>query len=147
MTRELNTKLLNALPDDIIMNHILPYTYLPQDPRLVMDVRSFYTDFSILENAYTYDFNYDVLLYDLICFCNRSRIPSYNMHNSFGKILNRMFRMKKWSYTKCNNFVFVVFHRNVVFDPIRKIRFLWGMLKPSERTLFINNYVIEDDYV
>ena len=60
MTREVNTKLLNALPDDIIMNHILPYTYLLQPPKLMLDLRSFYTDFSILEHAYTYDFNYDV---------------------------------------------------------------------------------------
>uniref|UniRef100_A0A6C0LBQ6 Uncharacterized protein n=1 Tax=viral metagenome TaxID=1070528 RepID=A0A6C0LBQ6_9ZZZZ len=147
MNGQLDTKLLNSLPEDVIMNHILPYTYLPQPPRLMMDVRSFYTDFSILENAYTYDFNYDVLIYDMICFCNRSRIPSYNTHNSFVKLLNRMFRMKKWTYSTCNNFVFVVFHRDVVLNPERKIKFLWGMLNPRERTLFINNYVIEDDYV
>jgi len=147
MNRQLDVKLLNRLPMDVIMNHILPYTYLPQSQKLMMDVRSFYSDFSILENAYTYDFNYDVLIYDLICFCNRSRIPSYNMHKCFGKILNRMFRMKKWSYSRCNNFVFIVFHRDVILNPERKIRFLWGILNPRERTLFINNYVIEDDYV
>jgi hypothetical protein len=147
MNREIKTKLLDTLPMDVILNHILPYTYQPQSPKLMLDIRSVYSDYSILENAYTYDFNYDVLIYDLICFCNRSRIPSYNMHKCFGKLLNRMFKMKKWSYMRCNNFVFTVFHRDVIFNPYRKIRFLWGMLNPRERTLFINKYVIEDDYV
>jgi hypothetical protein len=147
MNRQIDIKLLNALPFDIIMNHILPFTYLQQSPKLMMDIRSFYSDFSILENAYTYDFNYDVLIYDLICFCNRSRIPSYNMHKCFGKLLNRMFKMKKWSYVRCNNFVFTVFHRDVILNPNRKIRFLFGILEPRERTMFINKFVIEDDYV
>ena len=148
MKQEINVdKLLKGLPQDVVINHILPYTYLPQPQRLMMDVRSFFTDYSILENAYTYDFNYDILIYDLICFCNRSRIPSYNMHGCFGKILIRMFKMKKWKYNQLNNFVFIVFHRDVIIHPIRKIRFLWGLLNPRERTLFINNYVIDDDYI
>jgi hypothetical protein len=147
MSQQLDIKLLNKLPMDVILNHILPYTYLPQHPKLMMDVRSFYADYTILENAYTYDFNYDVLIYDLICFCNHSRIPSYNMHKCFGKILNRMFKMEKWPYSRCNNFVFTVFHRDVILNPHRKIRFLWGMLNPRERTAFINHYVIEDDYI
>jgi len=144
MKLEMEPKLLDRLPMDVIINHILPYTYEPQCPRLMIDIRSFYCDYSILENAYTYDFNYDVLIYDLVCFCNRSRIPSYNTHKCFCKLLNRMFNMKKWSYSRCNNFVFVAFHRDVILNPHRKIRFLWGMLNPRERTLFINNYVIGD---
>ena len=73
MNREVDIKLLNKVPMDVIMNHILPYTYLPQPLNLMEDVRSFSADYSILENAYAFDFTYNVLFYDLLCFFNKSK--------------------------------------------------------------------------
>jgi hypothetical protein len=155
MKEQIDKKLLQSLPIDIIIQNILPYTYIKQPINLLLDIRSFYKDFSIIENLYSYNFNYNTLLFDLICFCNHSQIPGYNVTKRFGKLLNRMFIMKEWSYTKCNDFVFVVFtqlcisnikryNMNIVLNHYRKIRFLWGLLKPNERTIFITNFLLAD---
>jgi len=142
----LNPNFLSSLPLDIIINEIIPYTYCPQNNKLLRDIKSFFSDFSTIENSYSYDYNNDVLIYDLICFCNCSFIPSYNMHERFGEVLKRSFRLKNRNYSELNNYVFVVFHRNVIINPLRKIRFLWGLLKPVERNRFINKYLLEDFY-
>jgi hypothetical protein len=144
MQREINVELINRLPFDIVVNHILPYTYNIQPPRLLRDIRSFCADYSFLENIYAFDFNYDVLFYDLTCFCNRTRHPNFNMHEDFGSLLRRLFRFKHYTYSQLNNIVFILFHRNAIANPIRKIRMLWALFKPKERTLFINRYLSEN---
>jgi hypothetical protein len=142
----MNIDLFKKIPLDVMKNNILPFTYLKQSPELLLDIRSFHTDFSILDHCYSYHYNYIVLMHDLICFCNRSRIPDYNMNDYFGQLLKRMFKMKDWEYGLLNVFVFRLFHRDVMNHPLRKIRFIWGLLTPIERTRFINMYVIEDEY-
>jgi len=146
MSIELKKNLLSKIPVDVIINNIIPYTYIPQNKKLLRDIKSFFSDFCTIENSYSYDYNYDVLIYDLICFCNCSYIPSYNMHENFGQLLKRSFKLKQCNYSELNNHVFIVFHRNVVLNPLRKIRFLWGILKPGERSRFINKYLLEDFY-
>jgi hypothetical protein len=142
----MNTEFLKKIPEDVVVNHIIPFTYEKQPANLLQDIRSFYTDFSTLENAYSYHYNFSILFHDLICFCNRSRIPNYNMNDFFGIVLKRLFKLQTWEYDKLNVFVFVLFHRDAVVHPLRKIRFLWGILTPTERTRFINNFVLEDEY-
>lgn len=144
MQREFNVELFNKLPFDVVVNHILPYTYNIQSSRLLRDVRSFYVDYSFLENVYAFDFNYDVLFYDITCFCNRTRRPNLNMHEDFGCLLRRLFRFKDYTYNQLNNIAFILFHRSASVNSIRKIRILWALLKPKERTLFINRYLSEN---
>jgi hypothetical protein len=141
MQKELNINLVKKLPEDVIINHILPYTYCPQSKKLLTDIRSFYNDYSFLENIYTFDYNYDLLFYDLTCFCNKTLIPNYNMNKSFGNLLTRLFKFRNSDYCYLNNFVFITFHRSANQNQIRKIRFLWGLLNPRERTRFINKYL------
>lgn len=141
MQRELNINLFKFLPFDVVVNHILPYTYQPQPKRILADIRSFHSDYSFLENIYAFDYNYDVLYHDLTCFCNCTLVQNYNMNKSFGNLLNRLFRFKNNTYSQLNNFVFITFHRDSTKNQIRKIRFLWGLLKPVERTRFINRFL------
>ena len=143
MNREVDIKLLNKVPMDVIMNHILPYTYLPQPLNLMEDVRSFSADYSILENAYAFDFNYNVLFYDLLCFFNKSKNPEQLSNDRFIVLMSRMFKMKNLSNNEITDFIFIAFHRDVSVNITRKIRFLWGILTPIERTRFINKYIIE----
>jgi hypothetical protein len=143
----MNRDLLLALPSDVIINNILPYTYLPQPAKLMCDIRSFYSDYSILENAYTYDYNYNVLLYDLLCFFNRSRTPYHVMNQRFSLLLSRIFRMRNLSVTELNEYIINSFYKEITINLIRKIRFLWGILRPIERTFFINKYVLEYEYI
>ena len=143
MQKEFNVNLVKTLPEDVIINHILPYTYCPQSKKLLLDIRSFYTDYSFLENIYAFDYNYDLLFYDLTCFCNGTLVQNYNMNNCFGNLLSRLFKFKNNNYSDLNNFVFITFHRTACKNQIRKIRFLWGLLNPRERTRFINKYLTD----
>ena len=43
---------LQKLPDDIIREYILPYTYRPQSPKLCADIRSFYKTYSNMCEIY-----------------------------------------------------------------------------------------------
>ena len=47
------------------------------------------------------------------------------------------------SNNEITDFIFIAFHRDVSVNITRKIRFLWGILTPIERTRFINKYIIE----
>jgi len=144
MPKEFNNEFFNRLPFDVITNHILPYTYNIQNKRLLNDIRSFHADYSFLENIYAYDFNYDILFYDITCFCNRTRYPNFNMHEKFGFLLRRLFRFRDYDYSKLNNIVFILFHRQSNENTIRKIRILWGLMHPKERTVFINRYLSDN---
>ena len=48
---------------------ILPYTYLPQSKELMADVRSYVSDYRIIENVYAVDYNDNILMTDLVNFC------------------------------------------------------------------------------
>uniref|UniRef100_A0A6C0JFY9 Uncharacterized protein n=1 Tax=viral metagenome TaxID=1070528 RepID=A0A6C0JFY9_9ZZZZ len=142
----LNEKLLDLLPLEVIVNEIIPFTYRPQPAKLLVDIRSFSNDFSTVDNGYLYDLNYDVLIYDLLCFCNQTRVPSYNMREQFGNLLKRSYMLRDCGYSELNNLVFLIFHRNVILYPLRKVRFLWGLLRPKERTTFINKFLLNNFY-
>ena len=144
MNIELNRGLINRLPYDVIINNILPYSYCPKPKNLLLDIQSFVSDYSILVNAYVYDYNFDILIYDLICFYNRSCLPTYMINDWFRYLLRRQFRLKNNTNTQLNKFIFNVFYRDVVSNIGRKTRFLWGVLSPIERTQFINKYILED---
>ena len=47
MQHEFIINFINKLPLDVVINHILPYTYCLQPKKLLLDVRSFYNDLLI----------------------------------------------------------------------------------------------------
>ena len=44
--------LLKKIPDDIIREYIIPYTYNSQSPELCADINSFYNTYNSLNNKY-----------------------------------------------------------------------------------------------
>jgi hypothetical protein len=139
MQQELNIGLINKLPDDVIINHILPYTYEPQPRKILNDIRSFSKDYSLIENIYMTQFNELILLYDLLRFL----YPSYVIKNIMENVLRRHFHLKNKPCEYLINMLNVCFERNLEINTERKIKILWGLLKPIERTNFINKYIIE----
>lgn len=110
----MNQKYLAKIPFDIIINHIIPYTYSVQKRELLYDIRNYTEDLNLIENSYIFDYNYAILYRDLLNFCKlKFNNKSINMHH-----LNK----KYW----------------------KKIRFIWGKLTPQLRTEFINTYILED---
>ena len=53
----------------VVQMVILPYTYLPQSKELMSDVRSYVSDYRIIENVYAFDYNDNILMTDLVNFC------------------------------------------------------------------------------
>jgi hypothetical protein len=63
---------MNKLPDELINNHIMPFTYNLKDKKHLMDIRSFVTDYNIIENFYFTDYQTIHLLNDLEIFIYES---------------------------------------------------------------------------
>ena len=141
----INPNLVRRLPDDVIMNHILPYTYVTQPRRLLNDIRSFTTDYNLVESVYMTQFNELILLNDLLRFLYINITPSYGINNIFENVLRRHFYMKNKSDAYLITQVRVNFHRNVGVNTERKIRVIWGLMTPWERTKFVNKYILQDE--
>jgi len=51
-------KHLRNIPNDIVINHIIPYTYQIQPSELLLDIVSFKKFFDLIDNFYSFDYNY-----------------------------------------------------------------------------------------
>jgi hypothetical protein len=136
-------KYINCLPEDVIINHIIPYTYNIQPKLLLYDIKNYTEDLNLIKNAYTYDYNFDVLLHDLIQFCNNGKIPLYIVSEKYCNIVNRHIKYKDYNKDQINNLLFLNLHKKSG-NIFKKIRFIWGLLLPIQRTRFINDYVLGD---
>ena len=135
----LNNFLLNKLPFDVIINHIIPFTYKPQPKNLLRDIRSFYHDYQMLDNYYTFDSNNMILIHDLVRFCNNNRDLLTETLTGFYVILRRHFHFKTRDPVR---YIITQFYDNIHSNIDKKTKFLWGLFTPRERTAFINRYII-----
>jgi hypothetical protein len=67
---KIDRKYLQKIPYDIIINHIIPYTYQIKPKPLLLDIISFKKDLDIIKNIYIFDYNFNILLHDLLLFCD-----------------------------------------------------------------------------
>jgi len=141
----INHTLLQLLPLDIVINHIIPYTYEIQPKTLLQDIRSYSSDLDLIHNYYMFESNEMILLNDLIRFCNNNIAPVYDIEPRYETILKRHFSMKDMTTLEIKQFVFFDFHRRLILNPQCKIKFLWGLLMPAERTRFFNRYVLPNE--
>jgi hypothetical protein len=138
-------ELINSVPFDVIINHILPYTYQPQAKKLLLDVRSFVADFALIDNTYMTQYNEYILLHDLLKFCRINITPSYGEVNTFEILLRRHFIISNKTDEQVNNIITSTFYRNLENNTYRKARFIWGLLTRFERTGFLNTFILNDD--
>ena len=132
------------LPFDVIVNHILPYSYSPQPRELLNDIRAFNSDYLLIDSEYQTEYNDIMLIYDLYNFCNRSDVYATNMNNEFCKILRRNFNLRNKSYSFLNNYSFIHYRRDSSININRKIRTLLCILTHVERTQFATLYLIRN---
>jgi hypothetical protein len=137
-------KLIDKLPFDVIINHILPYIYNPQPNNLLIDIRSYYADYKLVESVYMTQHNEWILLHDLKKCCCVYLKPYYGIDNKFKKILRRHFIIANQSEENLINIIKRNFHRNIIYVE-KKIKIIWALLTPAERTEFINNFILIDD--
>jgi hypothetical protein len=141
------------LPLDVRLFCIIPYTYEPQYPQLLHDIRTYKVDTRLLDNVYGTMFTDTILLYDLKRFCQMQTVTSFNswleVIDEFDlnmlpicfTIWKRHFLYKDMPnsqiYTLLTNFD--IMHTS----PQRRNMFLWGLLLPNERNMFSNAYILE----
>jgi hypothetical protein len=140
----LNINYINRLPQDVVINHILPYTYRTKPQRHLLDIRNYVTDYVLVESVYMTQLNEMILLNDLLLFLYINVTPSYGIENIFENILRRHIYFSNKNAEFMINRIRLDFHRNMGVNTERKIRIIWGLLKSCERANFINKYIIED---
>jgi hypothetical protein len=134
-------ELLSKIPNDIIINNIIPYTYIKKCPKHLQDIRSFYSHFSLAENYYYIYYNEDILFNDLEEFFYKND-EIYSITNKYYKIFKRHIIFKYTQYINISNYIYEKFY-NMKTPPNKKIKFIWGLLTPNERIAFLNKYVLE----
>jgi len=143
MNKIVNPNNLKRLPSEIIMTHIIPYTYSVQPAIHLHDIRSFKVEYDLLQNLF-FDYNEIIILNDLVQFCNSNIMPNYIISYKYEKIMRRHFSFRNKTKYEINKFVFLNIHRKMLSFSERKIRFLFGLLTPDERSSFFNLYILEE---
>jgi len=129
-------KRINKLPYELV-NIIISYTYTSQNPELLLDIRSFHIDYSLLEILYHYNYNERILLNDILIFYNSDNLSMYQR-------LERLYTLSNKSLTHLIDYAFNISSNNIDERIIRKrIRILWAILSPVERTRFINTFFFD----
>ena len=123
---------MNTLPEEIIINHILPYTYNVKNKDHLIDIRSFTSDLGVLENVYWFEFKNIKLLNDLEIF----------IYETNEYIFSRFISMNGKNILEVRYHEIMYFKDNKT-NTERKIILIWGILTPVERTRFINKYIID----
>lgn len=145
---------IKNLPNEI-QHKIEGYTRNLQPKELMLDVRSFTTDFDIVENCYFMHYNDRILLYDLLEFCKKKVIVDYIKEIAIIKKLGPESYVNYLQYIKIESDNVIVTQLSKEMKEIkekyknreirRRIRELWGLFSPTIRTKFINDYILIDE--
>jgi len=114
----------------VVQMVLLPYTYLPQSKELMADVRSYVSDYRIIENVYAVDYNDNILMTDLVNFC---------VNKDFSLQQRRMLV----NLSAVDMYLQTGYFPNTNMDNHeRRARLIWGLLTREQRTQFINEYIL-----
>jgi hypothetical protein len=111
----------------------------------LIDIRSFYADYEVLKCFQHYDYNDTIVLNDIIRYCNSNIAPIYDIEIKYEQILRRNLFYKNKTKNEIREHIFNDFHNHLLENTERKILFFWGLLTPSERSEFINDYYLLDE--
>lgn len=146
--------ILTKLPDNIINNNIMPYVYKIQDKNLLLDIRSFKKDYDLVKGSYSCEpirnnkYEHMLFLNDLMKFIividNNSMLNSILIDTStYSPFFQRHFHLKNSTIIDIARWQKQFYESQL--NVTSKIRIIWGLLTPTERTSFFNKYILEDD--
>ena len=130
-----------TLPEDIVIQHIMPYTYRKQHPQLLFDIRNYCDDYALVDEYYNHNYNQYMWLNDMVSFFTLPHFHSTK--KGVDKILQRHIYYKNKENFMLVEIVLDRYYTNIGHNVERKVRFLWGLLLPVERTQFINKFLLE----
>ena len=142
------------LPECIIINDIMPFTYKLHDKNLLLDIRSFNTDFNLVDSMYCCEpireSNYGNMLFfnDLTKFIKT--VDNSSMLNAmmdskdiYKPFFTRKILLKNKSITQIECWQKQFYESKISVNS--KNRLIWGLMTPSERTHFFNVFILLDD--
>lgn len=98
---------MNKLPRDIIINHIIPYTYSIQNNLLQHDIKTYVFTLNYLNKVYfvnkitSHDLPY-VFYFNIVNYCNENNLPTY-------KFIKPIVRRSRYILAKFNK------HHRLIF--------------------------------
>jgi hypothetical protein len=117
---------MERLPFDIIINHIIPYTYTIQPNVLLEDIKNYYKIKKIIMNN-KYDINIIKHEISAVFYDKKSKLLS---------ILYKHFQIKLKKYNIINNFY--------NFSSNKRFNLLFGLFTIEERNCFLE-YLLRDN--
>ena len=135
--------IFNRIPLQILTQYVFPYTYRPQPKYLLHDIKSFVNDFSLISSVYFTQYKECILMNDLIKMIDKIDDCAVNNKN-----IKKVFtRIKGNCYL--NDHEYIAYKENFLKNNnknniVRKIRLIWGLLTPRERTIFFNTFILDD---
>lgn len=132
------------IPYDIIINNIIPYTYLVQSKYLLKDIHSYYLCYNIINDIYSLLYNDIILLNDLIIYMRLNENNTSISHKLY-TLLRRNFIFINKNDNEIDIFL-KNFYNNKFTNKKQKIGFLFGLLTHNERNRFIDNYILIEYY-
>jgi hypothetical protein len=116
---------MKSIPFDVIINHIIPYTYNIQSNILLEDIKNYYTVKKLLMNK---KYNTDMVKHEILAIF-------YDNNCKLSTILNRHFQMKlkKQDYNVIYN-----------FSNNKRFNILFGLFTKEERILFLK-HILQDN--
>lgn len=152
---------MRNLPEDVIYQKIIPFTYLPQNTELLKDIENFVKSKKIVLDIYEKYFDFDGreeykhwLLNNLDNFINHN-VPTFSyLTQHYIGICKRHFNLKNKSNSQVVEYVKYLEkktypelwqnHISIFETPTnshwhRSFNFIWGLLTCEERREFIDN--------
>ena len=117
---------MKRIPLDIIINHIIPYTYNIQPNILLEDIKNYYIIKTKLIND---KYNTNIIKHELLSNC-------YMNKQKFNNILDRNFQI----YSKNYNY-----HNIYNYSQNSQFNIVFGLLTREERTYF-SEYILKELY-
>jgi hypothetical protein len=144
-------ELLRSIPYYLWVQHILPYTYSPQCQEILHDIRNYKTSYNEALQTYTpFRNRTDRQLFklELQYFCNNSidtnppyLETSFSPTRCYNDVYRRVFMPTHLSKNQVNTIVYRKMFSRGGYNPGS----IWGLLTPTERTRFFNEYIITEN--
>ena len=138
--------LSSKIGENVLVEHIYPYTYNCQPKRLLNDIRSFSQTIQTIEEKYSIQYS-PIILYNDISYFMMNRVIDAGGETSYPnylRILHRFYKNKMFN----DETIYAIFLRmnyQLIDESeiTRRVRQFIGMMNKNERTHFVIKYVLQ----
>lgn len=125
---------MTTIPEDLIRDHILPFTYSPQSSHLCDDIRSYHKTMLSITNIYNTGFTRDPIEWlsnDICRFLNNDKPTMYGYVEFYITVFQRIYMYNNLDLDIVRKKVTLMEDTDSLFP--RDIKIVVGLLQPTER--------------